>query len=355
MIKIKFLLNIFLLIGCASENNTSNLDKEIKYSEISAAKVEFIKIKEKEFYKEIESLGIVEPHKEYIFYSPLDSRLLDIYVANGDFVQKNQILGILDTSETIIRKYKTEFNLFISKKEYENKIISYKSLLSGLKEEAIHEIQKKLKLDAGLPQSELELESILKDLRNCIFRNPMPGRVVNLKVKKYEFVKKGQELFTVYDPKSIIIKASILESNVNYIKMGSKVKMSFFTGNNIMDGVVTGINPMIDKNGLMELSIKIINENLLDILPGMHLKCIFPINFQKGIVIPKEAIVYRNNRSIVFTIKNGRAQWNDVNSITDNGKNVLVSGSIRIGDSVIVSNNLQLLHDSPIDIDKRNL
>ena len=352
----KFLLlflNLYLLLGCTSKNNTTDLTKDIKYTEISSASVGFVEIKEQKFYKEIESVGLVEPHNEYIFFSPVDSRLFELNVENGDFIEKNQVLGRLDSSEIIVKKYKLEYTLFASKKEYESKLLTYKNLLSNLKEDEISDIKKKLKLDVGLLQSEVELESVLKDLKSCIIGSPMSGRLVNLKVKKNEFVKKGQELFSIYDPTSIVLKAHILESNVSNVKIGCRVSISFFTGIGNMNGVVSAINPIIDKNGLMQVSIKVVNANNLDLLPGMHLKCIFPINLQNGIVIPKEAIVFRNNRSIVFTIKNGYAKWNDVNVVSDNGKNVLVSGSIRIGDSVITSNNLQLVHDSPIQIGKR--
>jgi multidrug efflux pump subunit AcrA (membrane-fusion protein) len=71
------------------------------------------------------------------------------------------------------------------------------------------------------------------------------------------------------------------------------------------------------------------------------------------IVLPKEAVVIRVGRAVVFTAEDGRAKWNFITTGRDNGKEVEILDGLTEGKEVIITNNLQLAHDAPVSVQKK--
>ena len=76
------------------------------------------------------------------------------------------------------------------------------------------------------------------------------------------------------------------------------------------------------------------------------------------LVIPKTAVVLRSGRQVVFTLKNGMAVWNYVQTGLENADSCVVSNradegvtdGLVEGDSVIVSGNVNLANNTPVKL-----
>lgn len=69
---------------------------------------------------------------------------------------------------------------------------------------------------------------------------------------------------------------------------------------------------------------------------------------EKSVIVPKSAVVIRNGKAVIFTYEAGLAKWNYVVVGRDNGKEVEILDGLVEGMKVIINNNLQLAHDSPV-------
>jgi HlyD family secretion protein len=74
-------------------------------------------------------------------------------------------------------------------------------------------------------------------------------------------------------------------------------------------------------------------------------------------LVPTRAIIQRDNRPLVFVVRNGRAQWVYINPGRSNGieTEVLPDSStgqipVEVGDEVIVEGHLTLTHDAPVRV-----
>jgi HlyD family secretion protein len=74
-------------------------------------------------------------------------------------------------------------------------------------------------------------------------------------------------------------------------------------------------------------------------------------------LVPTRAIIQRDNRPLVFVVRNGRAQWVYINPGRSNGIETEVlpdSGTgvipVEVGDDVIVEGHLTLTHDAPVRV-----
>ena len=119
---------------------------------------------------------------------------------------------------------------------------------------------------------------------------------------------------------------------------------------NAIEGRVTAINPKVDENGLVQVSLLVSGSKGL--LPGMNARAIIRAPQSNSIVVPKQALVYRSSRAVVFTIEKNESKWNYVEVGKDNGKEVEILSGIEPNSTVITTNNLQLAHQAPIQIVK---
>ena len=68
------------------------------------------------------------------------------------------------------------------------------------------------------------------------------------------------------------------------------------------------------------------------------------------LVIPKQAVVLRSEKQVVFTYSAGKAKWVYVKTGLENISSFVVTEGLVAGDSVIYEGNLNLAHDSGVEI-----
>ena len=112
-------------------------------------------------------------------------------------------------------------------------------------------------------------------------------------------------------------------------------------------GYISEINPLVDQNGLIKIKAKINHPNRF-LFDGMHVKVLINQPVRDLIVIPKEALVLRSNREVVFTLKNGAAKWNYVELADENSDSYAIKEGLSLGDTIILSGNMNLSHDAKV-------
>ena len=189
------------------------------------------------------------------------------------------------------------------------------------------------------------------ELEKSTIKAPISGRIADLKVRTGSLVNSGDELFEIINIGQLELKVKVLESDINLISIGQKAEI-YPVGGSFPDltGIVRSINPKVDENGLVQVSILVTASKGL--LPGMNARAIIRAPQNNSLVVPKEALVYRSNRPVVFTIENNESKWNYVEVGKDNGREVEILSGIEAGMAVITSNNLQLAHQAPVQIIK---
>src|SRR5690606_4084492 len=86
-----------------------------------------------------------------------------------------------------------------------------------------------------------------------------------------------------------------------------------------------------------------------NLFPGMNCTAEIKILLTETLVVPKEALVIRNGKNVVFTLENGKARWNYVVAGRQNGEEVEILEGLSNGQKAITTNNLQLAHETPVN------
>jgi hypothetical protein len=142
----------------------------------------------------------------------------------------------------------------------------------------------------------------------------------------------------------------ILENELSLVNTGDGVMISPYAFNgSLTEGRITEINPVVDKNGMVRIK-AIANASKEKLYDGMNVKIRIRKLVSKQLIIPKEALVLRTGKKVVFTLKGGKALWNYVQTGMENSESYVITDGLSERDSVIYQGNINLAHESPVKI-----
>ncbi|MDI6730263.1 MAG: efflux RND transporter periplasmic adaptor subunit, partial [Candidatus Altarchaeum sp.] len=144
----------------------------------------------------------------------------------------------------------------------------------------------------------------------------------------------------------------ILETEIKLIKKGSNVEVTIPSyPDKIFRGKIKNISPIIDTQTKTCKVIVEIDNREGTIKPGMYVYVkVETATFKERLIVPKEAILIRDQRKLIFTVLNGLAKWCYVETGVENEKFTEIINGITAGDTVLVNGHYSLAHDAKIRI-----
>ncbi len=161
----------------------------------------------------------------------------------------------------------------------------------------------------------------------------------------------GQKLFKIFDVSFLKVDVGVLESDITKISIGNSVKVSSPSFEKEFLGKVVSISPYIDpETKTCKVVIRIDNPTN-ELKPGMFVNVLIETNnIEDIILIPKEALLVRDKRNLVFVVENNLAKWHYVDIGEQNDKFIEVKNGVVPGDEVIVEGQYTLAHDAKVRV-----
>ncbi len=207
----------------------------------------------------------------------------------------------------------------------------------------------------GLLQARTALEKAQLALAFSEIRAPFSGIIGNLEIAHHQFVAGGKECCQLMDLSQVKVAVGILENEVSFLQPGRKAAVSFPAfPNEIFEGEIVTINPVIDpKTRTCRVTVMLLNPHN-KIKSGMfaYVKLDAQI-FHKKFLVPKPAVLIRDNRKLVFIVREGRAKWCYVETGLENEDFVEVLESkfdLKPEELVITDGHFTLVHDAPVRV-----
>ncbi|WP_423128784.1 efflux RND transporter periplasmic adaptor subunit [Gaoshiqia sp. Z1-71] len=183
---------------------------------------------------------------------------------------------------------------------------------------------------------------------------PYSGLIGNIKQKVHEQVSSGEVFCTLIDDSEFEVEFKLVESEITTISMGDEVQViPFSDSSKNYKGQISEINPLIDENGMIGVKARLRNPGSL--LEGMNVKVLVEKDIPGQMVVPKSAVVLRQNQEVLFKCtKDSIAFWTYVQTVAENSASYAVvahpdkGGILAPGDTVIISGNLNLAHESAV-------
>ena len=338
-----------ILLACSSGRKEQDEGSIATILPEEASEVRALRLELTDFYHELIANGTVSARNKADLRFQLSENIAAIYVKNGDRVVKGQKIAMLDRFKLQNTFLQARDNLERAKLDLQDVLIGQGYSLNDSARIPV-EVMELAKVKSNYNNNLNQYALAEYNLNNSILYAPFDGVVANLFSKVHNLPDGSQPFCTIIDNRHPETNFKVLESELPYLRAGDKVRVSPFSANDYScEGQIAEINPSVDKNGMVMVKAYMNNpQNRL--YDGMNVKIRMQRSLGKQLVIPKEALVLRSNRKVVFTLKNEHAQWVYVETGLENSSSYVVTEGLNAGDSVIYEGNINLAHESPVKI-----
>ncbi len=345
------LFTLFLFWGCQTREQ-QGIDEEqlVREIENEGVRVNIARVEKKTFQKQLVANGRIEALEKSDLQFKVGDRLADILVKNGDWVQHGEVLAFLDNELLENQVSKARIELEKARNKFLEEKINFgldpdKDTLIDLN------ILRNLQIKSGILEAENALESALLKLEQTLLKAPFEGMIANLETNVGNTMEASDVFCTIINPHRLEVAFAVLESEYSFIAQEQKINFQPFNEpGKQFEGVIKEINPFVDENGMIKVK-AVVTSRDRSLFDGLHVKVLLNHPVPNVIVIPKNAVVIRSNREVVFTLENGAAKWNYVDILDENQAVYAVREGISEKDTIIISGNLNLSHQAKINLD----
>jgi RND family efflux transporter MFP subunit len=271
---------------------------------------------------------------------------------NGDPVKAGQVIAELNTFTYRQQMGNAQILLKKTRLEMQNVLIGqgYNTMDSTAIPPHIYEMAA---VRSGFAEASQSLKTAQFNLESTRLVAPFNGKLANIVQKQYDRINAGTTFCTLIDDSEFEAEFRIVESEANDIRMGSEVQLIPFSDHTVYKGRISEINPVIDANGL--ILVKAVVKNPGGLMDGMNVKVLVEKEIPDQLVVPKSAVLLRDNQEVLFKCtRDTIVFWTYIQTTGENTTSYSViahpdkGATLEPGDTVIISGNLNLAHESKI-------
>ncbi|MCY7007312.1 efflux RND transporter periplasmic adaptor subunit [Fusobacterium simiae] len=269
-------------------------------------------------------------------------KVKEVFIKNGDFVQKGQVLMTFDDDETnkLNRNIEKE-RINLQKIQRDLKTTRELQKLGGASRNEV----KNLEDSARVSQLNIDEYSELLNKTATEVRSPVDGVVSNLKAQANYLVDTDTSLLEIIDSNDLRITVEIPEYNSQSVKLGQsiKIRQDISDEDKVYDGEIVKISRLstassLTSENVLEADVKT-NETIPNLVPGFKIKGVLQLKAdEKNIIIPKIALQSENGKYFVFTIDNkNTVKRKEVTVKNIVGDNIIITSGLNVGETLIVT------------------
>lgn len=220
------------------------------------------------------------------------------------------------------------------------------TLLAGSRRGAVQAVM------SGLTQAEQRIEQLRLALSRTTLYAPFAGRVADVAFEVGQHVATGQAVLTLQEDARLKVTVDALEADLVRVRPGAAARVTVpALDGAVLQGRVHAINPRVDPaTGTGRIIVAVPNPQRR-LLPGLFARVALETGtLPDRLVLPAEAVLERQGRSLVFRIEAGQAKWVYVTPGVRSGDLVEIVDGLAPGDTVAVAGHFALAHDTPVTI-----
>ena len=316
------------------------------------------KVEEQKVQRPITLVGNSEPSKRSLIASEISGLVESFPVKEGDYIKKGDVLAIFETKPLEIRLREAKASKREAQARYELAQKNYQRF-QELKNKGIASIQQLQDMEseqkawsAKTSQLQAQIDRYEYDLDKAKIVAPFSGYVTNERTEVGQWIDEGGPVVELIDIDTVEITVDAPERYISQIKLDDKATVNFDALPDVtLEGMVSSIVPQADK-AARTFPVKIVIDNKDHIIKsGMVARVSFLIGEPSLVkLVPKDAIVERNNLKFVIVVNNGTAQPVPVNTGVAYKNLIEIIGPINIGQPVVIRGNERLQLGQPVKV-----
>ena len=336
--KLKFVILLLVLIFILFYYFTHRGKKE----EVYVDEYSYMKVEQTDEIGTINLNGYVKANNPIGIFVDKKLKVKEVFIKNGDFVEKGQILMTFDDDETnkLNRSIEKErINLQKIQRDLNTTRELYK--LGGASRDEVRNLEDSARI------TQLNIDEYVEVLSKTAteVRSPVDGVVSNLKAQENYLVDTDSSLLEIIDADDLRIIVEIPEYNTQTVKLGQsiRVRQDISDDDKVYDGEITKISRLSTTSSMtgenvLEAEVKT-NETIPNLVPGFKIKAVLQLKSDvKNIIIPKIALQNEEGKYFVYTLdeKNTiRKKTITIKNIV--GDNIIVLSGLNPGEEIVLT------------------
>ena len=337
--KLKFIIILLILIilGLAYYFSRANSKEKIYTHDYS-----YMEVKKTDEIGTLNLNGYIKANNPIGIFVDKKLKVKEVFIKNGDFVEKGQILMTFDDDEAnkLNRNIEKErINLEKIQRDLNTTRELYK--LGGASRDEVRNLEDNARV------SQLNIDEYIEVLNKTAteVRSPVDGVVSNLKAQENYLVDTDSSLLEIIDSNDLRIIVEIPEYNSQAVKIGQsvKVRQDISDDDKVYDGEITKISRLsttssLTSENVLEADVKT-KEVIPNLVPGFKIKAVLQLKAdEKNIIIPKIALQSENGKYFVFTIDTkNTVKRKEVTVKNIVGDNIIVTSGLNVGEILITT------------------
>jgi len=299
----------------------------------------------------VTAAGQAEAYRRTVVQARVDGILEEVRVQENDPVRAGQVLLQFDTTEFALAVARARADLVNAQARFQEMIFNQEITDPEVRTER----DRLARARSGLAQAEVALREAELNLEQTTVRAPFPGRVADLQVVEGQHVSVGGELLTVADLNPIKVEVQVLEAEIGYLTEGRRASVTFaaFPGETFR-GEITTINPVVDPETRTGRVTLLLDNPRGRVKPGMYARVSLDAQYYPDrILVPRQAILERDRRTMLFVFEDGVAKWRYVTTGLEGDSLVEIvpneeTSMVEPGEVVLVDGHYYIAHDAPV-------
>ena len=336
--KLKFIILLILIIlGLVYYFTHGNKKEKIYINDYS-----YMEVKKTDEIGTLNLNGYIKANNPIGIFVDKKLKVKEVFIKNGDFVKKGQILMTFDDDETnkLNRNIEKE-RINLQKIQRDLKTTRELQKLGGASKNDV----KNLEDNARISQLSIDEYTEVLNKTATEVRSPVDGVVSNLKAQENYLVDTDSSLLEIIDSNDLRIIVEIPEYNSQSVKLGQSVKVRQDISNDdkVYDGEITKISRLsttsiLTSENVLEADVKT-KEVIPNLIPGFKIKAVLQLKAdEKNIIIPKIALQSENGKYFVFTIDiKNTIKRKEVTVKNIVGDNIIVTSGLNVGEILIIT------------------
>lgn len=287
-------------------------------------------------------VGTLKANESIVVRPEVEGRIKEVRFKSGDFVNKGDILIVLEDTVYKALKKEAQARVGLWEKKYERARILYERRAGALKdqEEAF----------SNLEISRAELQKATSQLNKTKIRAPFSGVVGFRTISPGAFVRAGEDLVTLDDLDPMSIDFRVGENMLDKLEVGKiiQVEIDGFP-DNIFEATIEAIDTNVDPLGhSIRARAQLANKEDL-FKPGLFGKVKLLVSAHEDVLmVPESAIESRGNQEYVYRVEDGMARYTVVKTGGRNGEKVEILSGLQPGQTVIVAGQMKVQDKWPV-------
>jgi len=347
---------ILALSGCGNRNDGEFKDgKAVSVPEVN--EVEVITLQKTDFTRQLLSNGKLTAKRKASLSFGVNGTVAHLNVGNGDRVTKGEIIAVLERPDLKLSLESARIALERAELDLYD-VLAGQGYAARDTVDVPEDILAMAKMRSGYASARNALARAELDYKGTILKSPYSGKVADLDLKVYESAG-SDEFCTVIDDTSLDVDFTVMESEYAFLDGKLQVKIIPFSAPDVVfTGKIASVNPAVNEKGQIEVRATVGNDGAL--IDGMNAKVNVERVVAEQLVVPRSAVVVRDNLDVLFTYTDdGVAHWTYVDILQSNSDSHVVRANadrgavLNEGDRVIVSGNLNLADGSKVRLKVR--